>query len=296
MIAKRLFPSLLAIGFAATATNAAAQQPQPYDEASERALRHATPEWESIASHLPDPATATPAALTQAADVLRARRLPEDALDYYRYALKRGGDEEKLQNDIGVTLLELRQYDEARTAFKRALQLKPKSGQEWNNLGATEYVSGNSRAALADYLRAVKLDKKRAVFHSNLGTAYFELKDYESARQQFEKALQLDPSVFQSGGFAGVEAHVLGSSDHGRFCFEMAKMSARIHDDDNVVRWLARSSEAGFDVKGQMAGDKDFDAYRKDPRIETAIRNAKAMRTGQIADSGLTPPLPEHVQ
>jgi len=41
-----------------------------------------------------------------------------------------------------------------------------------------------------------------------------------------------------------------------------------------------------------MAGDKDFDAYRKDVRIETAIRNAKAMRSGQIADSGLTPPLP----
>jgi tetratricopeptide (TPR) repeat protein len=287
MIAKRLFPSLLF--FAALAT-AAAQQ--PYDEASERALRHATPDWEAIAGHLPDPATATPAALTQAADVLRARRLPEDALDYYRYALQRGGDESKLQNDIGVTLLELRQYDEARAAFKRALHLKPKSGQEWNNLGATEYVSGNSRAALADYLRAVKFDKKRAVFHSNLATAYFELKDYESARQQFERALKLDPNVFQSGGFAGVEAHVLGSSDHGRFCFEMAKMSARIHDDDNVVRWIARASEAGFDVKEQMAGDKDFDPYRKDARIEMAIRNARAMRSGQIAASGLEPPLP----
>jgi tetratricopeptide (TPR) repeat protein len=292
MIAKRLIFSFLTVAVSGSVAVVLAQQPQPYDEASERALRHATPEWESIANHLPDPATATPASLIQAADVLRARRLPEDALDYYRYALKRGGDQEKLENDIGVTLLELRQYDEARAAFKRAIQLKPKNGQEWNNLGAAEYVSGNSRAALTDYLRAVKLDKKRAVFHSNLGTAYFELKDYESARAQFEKALQLDRNVFQSGGFAGVEAHVLGSSDHGRFCFEMAKMSAKIHDDDNVVRWLARASEAGFDVKEQMAGDKDFEPYRKDVRIETAIRNAKAMRTGQIADSGLAPPIP----
>src|ERR1700722_7725178 len=84
MIAKRLVTSFLAVAFFGPV---AAGAQMPYGEASERALRHATPEWESISSHPPDPATATPAALTQAADVLRARRLPEDALDYYHYAL-----------------------------------------------------------------------------------------------------------------------------------------------------------------------------------------------------------------
>jgi tetratricopeptide (TPR) repeat protein len=295
MIATRWFPSLLALASLGITVAMAAQE-RPYDAASERALRHATPEWQAIADHLPDPETATPERLTQAADVLRARRLPEDALDYYRYALERGGDAEKLQNCLGVTLLELRRYDEARAAFKRALQLRPKSAQDWNNLGAAEYVSGNTRIALGDYLKAVKLDKKKAVFHSNLGTAYFELKDYESARSQFEKALKLDRNVFQAGGFAGVEAHVLGSNDHGRFCFEMAKMSAKIQDDENVVRWLARSAEAGFDVKEQMAGDKDFAPYEKDSRVLVALRNAKAMRSGQIAESGLTPPLPDKPQ
>ena len=122
MIAKRLYAFLLTVAICGFAASTAAQI--PYDADAERALRHATPDWESIASHLPDPATATTAALEQAADVLRARRLPEDALDYYRYALKRGGDEVKLQNDIGVTLLELRQYDEALVSYNRALTLE----------------------------------------------------------------------------------------------------------------------------------------------------------------------------
>ena len=292
MTTTRYFASLLSITLVSGTIGALAQQ-IPYDENANRAMRHATPEWAMVGPHMPDPHTATPEKLSEAADVLRARRMQEDALDYYRYALQRGGDETKLQNNIGVTLLELNRFPEARIAFKRAVKLKPKYAQGWNNLGATEYSAGNPKAALGDYLRAVKLDKKSAVYHSTLGTAYFELKDYESARSEFERAVKLDHGVFQTGGWAGVEARVLSTSDRARYCFEMAKMAARMHDADNVVRWLARSSESGFDVKHEMAADKDFDPYRKDPRILLAIQNAHAIRTGQVAESGLTPSSPD---
>lgn len=292
MTTRRYFASLLSIAMLAGMTGVRAQQPA-YNEDAVRAMRHATPEWAMIGPHLPDPQVATPEKLTEAADILRARRLQEDALDYYRYALKRGGDESKLENDIGVTLLELNRFAEARIAFKRAVKVKPKYAQGWNNLGAAEYSAGFPKVALVDYLRAVKLDKKAAVYHSNLGTAYFETKDYESARSEFERAIKLDPNVFQEGGWAGVQAHVLSTSDRARYCYEMAKMAARQHDVDNVIRWLARSSEAGFNVKSEMAGDKDFEPYRKDPRVLMVIQNAKAIRTGQVAESGLAPTPPD---
>ena len=158
MTTRSYFASLLSIALVSGTVGAMAQQPA-YDEDSLRAMRHATPEWAQIGPHLPDPQTASAEKLAEAADVLRARRLQEDALDYYRYALKRGGDESKLQNNIGVTLLELSRLPEARIAFKRAVKVKPKYAQGWNNLGATEYSAGNPKAALVDYLRAVKLDK-----------------------------------------------------------------------------------------------------------------------------------------
>ena len=73
--------------------------------------------------HLPDPATATAEQLETVADVLRARRFPEDALDYYMYALKRGGGNEvMLMNKIGVTQLELRHTGAARAYFQRAIE------------------------------------------------------------------------------------------------------------------------------------------------------------------------------
>jgi tetratricopeptide (TPR) repeat protein len=236
MIAARCLPCLISLSLCVS--SGFAQRSDDLD----RVERHQSPEWQALAPHLPDPATATAASLTTAADVMRARRMPEDALDYYRFALQRG-DDPKLENSIGITLLELQRLPEARAAFRRAIQLKPKGAEQWNNLGATEYAAGQYRAALQDYVHAVKLNRKSAVFHSNLGTAYFEMKDYESARAEYITAIKLDPKVFHSGSLSGVDAHIMSASDRGRFCFEMAKMAARIHDDDNVIRWLARSSE-----------------------------------------------------
>jgi tetratricopeptide (TPR) repeat protein len=267
-------------------------QPRLANEAAvERAVRHQSEEWARLAPHMPDPETGTAAALQTAGDVLRARRMPEDALDYYVYAVQRGGDQGILANRIGVTELELHRADLARGTFQKAIKINPKDSQAWNNLGAAEYVLGNFRAAIFDYQRAVKLNKKAAVYYSNLGTAYFEVQDYESGRRQLEKAVALDPKVFQKAGWAGIEAHVISSADRGRYCFEMARLAARQGDDENVMQWLAKASETGFATREEMDKCKEFDGYRKDPRVSLAIHNARAMRGVKVADATSVPAL-----
>src|SRR5277367_2735390 len=97
-----------------------------------RELRHKDPQWQSVLQHLPDPATATEQQLETVGDVLRARRFPEDALDYYNYALRRGGGNEVLlMNKIGVTELDLRHTAAARAYFQRATQVKKKDAVAW---------------------------------------------------------------------------------------------------------------------------------------------------------------------
>ena len=294
MIVTRWLPSLLALTFFCSATSRAQQPVRVPDSTADRDLRHQSAEWLTIAAHLPDPETTTPATLLSVGDVLRARRLPEDALDYYRYAMQRGGDEATLWNRIGVTELELRNTDAARVAFQRSVQLQKKDSKAWNNLGSAEFVGGNLRGALTDYEHAVKLNKKTAVYHSNLGSAYFELKDFESARREFQRAVKLDANVFHDGGWSGSEVHMMSQTDRGRFSFEMAKISARQKDDADVMRYLGQASEAGFDIASEMSGDKDFQIYWKDPRVATIVKNAKAMRARQVA-VGVVAPLPETV-
>src|SRR5712672_3227037 len=132
--------------------------PTPNNTDAHRELRHQDPQWESVRLHLPDPATATEEQLETVGDVLRARRFPEDALDYYLYALKRGGGNQvMLLNKIGVTQLELRHTAAARAYFQRAIQLQKKDPVAWNNLGAVEYMDGRFATAISDYSRAIKL-------------------------------------------------------------------------------------------------------------------------------------------
>ena len=72
----------------------------------------------------------------------------------------------------------------------------------------------------------------------------------------------------------------------------MAKLEARQHDDDAVLLWLARATEAGFDIHVEMIGVSEMEPYRKDARVTLAIRNGKAMRAGQVAAAVPVPALP----
>jgi tetratricopeptide (TPR) repeat protein len=260
-----------------------------------RALRHQDPQWETVKPHLPDPNTATEEQLETVGDVLRARRFPEDALDYYLHALRRGGNDVMLMNKIGVTQLELRHTAAARAYFKRAIELKKKDPVAWNNLGAVEYIDGQFGTAISNYKRAIKLNKRSAIYHSNLATALFAQKRYKDARAEFRTALQLDPDMARHDGTGGLTARMLSPEDHARYCFEMARLYAELGDEANMLRYLTKASEGGFDVMGEMRSDSKLDEYRKDTRVILLVQNAKALRSGRasIGDAPKNiPPLP----
>ena len=259
-----------------------------------RALDHQNPVWESVRAHLPDPGVSSAEKLETAADILRARRFLEDAVDYYAFALDRGGEPVHLLNKIGVTQLELRNITVARGYFQRAVKLKKKSPESWNNLGVIEYISGHYDSAISNYKRAIKLDKKSATYHSNMGTVLFEKKDFDRARKEYDLALQLDPEMLRHQGSLGITTRMLSPEDHARYCFELARLYAQRGDEPMMLHYLTTASEAGFDIMSAMSGDSTFSAYRKDPRILVIVKNGKEMRNRvtNIAQSSPLPPLP----
>ena len=259
-----------------------------------RIERHQSPEWLAIEPHLPNQEIASAAQLEVAGDVLRARRFPEDALEYYLSSLKRGGRETDLMNKLGVTELELRNIDLARIYFQRAVHLERKNARAWNNLAAVEYVDGRLGNAISDYGRAIKLDAEDATYHSNRGTAYFQAKDYDRARKEFDIALKLDPQMLEHLGTAGLEVHMLSPSDHARYCYEMARLFAHHGDEIQMLHYLQMASEGGFNVEREMGSDEVLALYRKDVRVLTLVRNAKALRSGSASAAipGGLPPLP----
>jgi tetratricopeptide (TPR) repeat protein len=278
---------ILSLAAASSAASVFAQstKPQPARLTSdtERAALHTSSEWQLVQPHLPDPQTASAASLEIAGDVLRARRFPEDALDYYGYAIARGGNVSELLNKMGITRLELRQTDLARQMFLRTVRAKKNDAQGWNNLGVTEYADHNYNAAINDYKRATKIDRKSAVYHSNLAMAYFENKDMQGARQQFALAIQLDPRIMQEHDAGGGTAHVIGSQNYPEMCFEMARLYARNHDTGATRLWLAKASEGGYDVRTGMSDDLVFRPYLKDPEVILMLSNSAQMHKRSVA-------------
>lgn len=263
-------------------------------------IEHADPQWQSIQDHLPNPATASPKQLETAADVLRARRFPETALDFYTAAVKRGGDEATLLNKIGVTQLEVGNQRIAEEFFRRVVHLKKKDADAWNNLGAVEYLQGENGHAISDYKKAIKLNKKSAAFHSNLGTAYFQTKDFDRARKEFQIALKLDPDLMtHRGGPGGITMRMLSPQDHARFCYELARIYAQDGDIAGMLHYLTTASEGGFDILRQMEHDPVLKSFRKDPRVLLLVQNANALRSGRLGlavSQAEVPPLPAAVR
>jgi tetratricopeptide (TPR) repeat protein len=164
------------------------------------------------------------------------------------------------------------------------VKLDRKDAEAWNNLGAVEFVDGQPVVAISHYKRAIKLEKREAVYHSNLATAYIGVKDYSGARREIAVALQIDPRIFDRDvGFGGVAAHVLSSQDRARFSFEMARMYARSGMEDQMLHSLAVASEAGMDVQREMRKDLALAKFELDPRVVVLVRNAQELRAGHRA-------------
>jgi Flp pilus assembly protein TadD len=251
------------------------QQTGPTDP---RAALHNSVDWQAIQPHLPDPKTASPRQLELAADVLMARRFPEDALDYYDYALHNGGDTQRLLKKKGVVLLEMQQGVLARSLFARCVQLSKRDSEAWNNLAATDYSLGDARGAIGEYKRAVRLNKQSAVYHANLGMAYVELKDMDSARSQFAQAIRLDPTIMTRRDNGGMTLRILQSQNFAALCFEMARMYARRGDVVTMKMWLQKASDRGFDLRPVMAEDALLRPWLKDPDVKIMLASAESFR------------------
>jgi len=273
----------LVLAFLLATSAAFALQPLQTTSSDERAALHLGSDWALIAPHLPDPATASAKELELAGDVLMARRFPEDALDYYQYAMRRGGNEAVLLKKTGVARLELQQHALARAIFLHCVQISRKDAQAWNNLGATDYSTGAFVSAIGEYKRAVKLDKQSAVFHANLGMAYVEVKDMDSARAQFAQALKLDPAILNSRERGGVTLRVLQSRNYALLCFEMARMYATQGKIAAMKEWLQNASERGLDLREEMNADAALRPWLKDPEVIVMLANAENFHKRAVA-------------
>ncbi|HZK75840.1 MAG TPA: tetratricopeptide repeat protein, partial [Candidatus Kapabacteria bacterium] len=104
----------------------------------------------------------------------------------------------ELWNNRALAHAELKEYEEAETAFERALSLRPENWEAYYNFGRMRLMQ--KRFADAEILlrRATELDPKSAATFNNLGLALHGLDRYEEACPAFDRAVELEPRYIEA--------------------------------------------------------------------------------------------------
>ena len=107
-------------------------------------------------------------------------------------------------NNLGAVHFELGDIEAAEIVYRRAVEINPQYADALTNLGSIyhEKARGNSdqekgrillTQAIGYYRRTLSLLPNHPLAYANMGLAYFDLGDWERARQAYERAYFLDP-------------------------------------------------------------------------------------------------------
>lgn len=103
----------------------------------------------------------------------------------------------RLAND-GIGLLELGRKEEARKAFRSALDIDPDNPAALGNLATVEVELGDDEEALVHAQAAVRAAPQEAVFHYNLGNLLARKQRHEEALASLRRAIEIDPGYINA--------------------------------------------------------------------------------------------------
>jgi tetratricopeptide (TPR) repeat protein len=207
------------------------------------------------------------------ADILMARKMYGDAIQYYDQLLQQSPKDAELMNKIGVAYQQQGNMLSAAHYYKRAMKANKTYVSAINNLGTVEYERKRYGRAIHLYKSALaqKPTDDIATLYSNLGYAYFGIKEYPEAMKSFEQALSLDPDIFAHHGSYGTTVQQRGTTEPGLFYFLVAKTFARAGDAEHCAHYLKMARDEGYKDLLNAQKDPEFVRVIKDNRVQEAI-------------------------
>ena len=167
--------------------------------------------------------TAMPAALVRGAALVALAALAflshrqvsywNDHITLWTHALDVTHDNWVAENNLGTALLKLARVEDAIPHFRKAAALFPEDPNSNLNIGTYEQMHGNLAAAIERYKFAATVarnQRTKARAYNNLGYAYKDIGDLTSARDSFQRAVEVDASYSGAWISLGLVAQRLG--------------------------------------------------------------------------------------
>jgi len=215
--------------------------------------------------------------LERLGDDYRTTKEMLQSIDCYQAAIRKQPKSPILYNKMGMSYLGMRDYPKARKAIEKAIKLDKKYPEAYNNLGAVWYADAftNNKKRSRDkiersvkyYEKAIALNDLFASFHSNLGTSYIDLKEFDRGIAEYRRAFQLDPMIFERNSKTGIAARLSSPEDLAQYNYFMAKLYAGNGNDDKALLYLAHAMENGYKEIDRVYKENEFAKLRSDQRF-----------------------------
>jgi len=125
--------------------------------------------------------------------VLEKQGMPEDAADAYRKSVELDPKSATAHYNLAASLARTGEFAEAETHFRTVIEMEP-STQAYTGLGMVQWQQGRADEATASLRSAIQLDPKNAAAHEALAQVLQRLGRKDEALREFELARSLDQS------------------------------------------------------------------------------------------------------
>jgi tetratricopeptide (TPR) repeat protein len=213
----------------------------------------------------------TVAELEKAGDQARAEKDYQQAMEYFRAAIRKDPKNAVLYNKLGMAELKGGNPSRARRDFQKSAKLNPQYAYALNNIGAVDLSQKKAGSAIKYFKKALALQETTATFHVNLGAAWLAQNKVERALAEYMRALELDPEVLNSSSRAGVSAQMTTPEERARYSYMLAKIYARRGDVENCLRCLRKAKEDGYRDLANVYKDEEFASLRQDTRLSEVV-------------------------
>ena len=127
------------------------------------------------------------------------------------------------------------------------------------------------KSALTYMRQALELDEANAPYHVNMAEAWVGLNQIDRAMNEYARAMELDPDVFDVEN-GGVVAQLRTPEQIARTDFLIAKIYARRGNVEGALDYLSRAKDHYYPQLADVYVDNEFSALWKDPRLQKIVK------------------------
>jgi tetratricopeptide (TPR) repeat protein len=214
-----------------------------------------------IQTEAPQPHALTPA---ERGDIFMARKMYREAIETYMT----GPQTAPMLNKIGIAYHQMTDLDNAAKYYQRAAKADPMFVDAVNNLGTVYYSKKSYRRAVSEFKKVLRVKPDSASTWANLSNAYFGRKQYDLSNEARDKALELDPQVFDRRGTVGSVIQDRNVGEIAKFHYSLAKSLAKKGRNSEALQYIRKSLEEGFKERKKFLEEPEFAGLREDPEFK----------------------------